>query len=177
MMNIQFKNEAFARSETRTIPCNSGFQPKESAQCKPSGRRILATLITVICLMTLVSLWFSAPAAFAADETCSSCGPDVRVNGDFVHRKDNDSVAIQGAPAGNEAAFHEEINGKNFNITIAHLPAGRYTISIGEVETLASAAGERVFDMTAGDVALAKNFDIFATAGGAGKVTTITGTV
>ena len=45
------------------------------------------------------------------------------------------------------------------------------------METLASAAGERVFDVTAGDVALAKNFDIFAAAGGAGKVTTITGTV
>ena len=73
--------------------------------------------------------------------------------------------------------FHEEINGTNFTVTISHLPAGRYTISIGEVETLAGAAGERVFDVTAGDVALAKNFDIFATAGGARKVTTITGTV
>ena len=172
MMNIQFKIGAFNRSETPATRRNH-----ESAQRKPSGRRILATHIAAICLMTLGSLWFSAPAAFAADETCSSCGPDVRINGDFVHRKDNDSVAIQGAPAGNEAAFHEEINGKNFNITIAHLPAGKYTISIGEVETLASAAGERVFDVTAGDVSLAKNFDIFATAGGAGKVTTITGTV
>ena len=60
---------------------------------------------------------------------------------------------------------------------IAHLPAGKYTIVIGEAETLASAAGERLFDVTSGDVALAMNFDIFATAGGARKACSITGTV
>ena len=42
---------------------------------------------------------------------------------------------------------------------------------------MSSAAGERVFDVTAGDQVLAKDFDIFATAGGARKVATITGTV
>ena len=47
----------------------------------------------------------SAPAAFAADEICSSCGQDVRVNGEFAHRKDNASVTIEGAPADNAAAF------------------------------------------------------------------------
>jgi len=125
--------------------------------------------LTTSAAPLFVGLLLSASAVFAADEICSSCGPDVRVNGEFVHRKDNASVTIQGAPADNAAAFREEINGKNFNITIGHLPAGRYTISIGEVETLASAAGERVFDVMAGDVALAKNFDIFAAAGGKNK--------
>jgi len=176
MMKIQFKNEAFARSETRTTPCNSGFRPKESAQSKPSGRRILATVITAICLMTLVSLWFSVPAAFAADEICASCAQVVSVSGNFAHRKDDASVTIEGA-ADNAAAFHEEINGANFTVSISHLPAARYTISIGEVETLADASGGRLFDVTSGDVSLAKNFDIFAAAGGARKVTYITGTV
>ena len=133
--------------------------------------------LTTFAVPLLAGLLLSAPAAFAADESCSSCGPDVRINGEFVHRKDAATVTIQGAPADNAPAFLEEINGNNFNITIGHLPAGRYTISIGEVETLATAAGARVFDVSAGDVALAKNFDIFAAAGGAGKVTTITGTV
>ncbi len=133
--------------------------------------------LTTFAVPLLVGLLMSAPAAFAADEICSACGQDVRVNGEFAHRKDNASVTIEGASADNAAAFHEEINGTNFTVTISHLPAGRYTISIGEVETLAGAAGERVFDVTAGDVPLAKNFDIFATAGGARKVTTITGTV
>ena len=89
----------------------------------------------------------------------------------ILHRKDSASITIEGAPADNAAAFHEEINGKNFTVTISHLPAGRYTISIGEVETLASAAaGDRVFDVTAGDVSLTKNFDIVAAAGGVQKV-------
>ena len=65
----------------------------------------------------------------------------------------------------NEAAFHEEIYGKNFTVTIAHLPAGKYTIAIGEAETWASAPGERIFSVTSGDTVLATNFDIIATAG------------
>ena len=93
---------------------------------------------------------------------------EVSVSGDFTHRKDNASVTIEGA-TNNAAAFREEINGTNFTVTIAHLPAGKYTIVIGEVETLGGAPGERLFDVTSGDVALATNFDIVATAGGARK--------
>ena len=116
------------------------------------------------------------PAAFAADEICASCGQEVSVSGDFTHRKDNASVTIEGA-TNNAAAFREEINGTNFTVTISHLPAGKYTIVIGEVETLDGAPGERLFDVTSGDVALATNFDIVATAGGANKVCYITGAV
>ena len=147
-----------------------------SNQTSSVGRGGLAAPIPRLVAL-LAGLLFFVAGAFAADESCSSCGPDVRINGEFVHHKDAATVTIQGAPADNAAAFLEEINGNNFNITIGHLPAGRYTISIGEVETLATAAGARVFDVSAGDVALVKNFDIFAAAGGAGKVTTITGTV
>ena len=64
------------------------------------------------------------------------------MSGDFTHHKDDASVAIQGA-ADNAAAFREEIYGKKFTMTIAHLPAGKYTIIIGEAETWAGAPGER----------------------------------
>ncbi len=176
-MNIQLQNMVFDLAETPATRRNADFSSQESAQRKPSGHRRLSTLVAAISLMTLGSLAFSVSDASAADEICSSCGQDVRVNGEFTHRKDSASVTIEGAAADNAAAFREEINGKNFTVTISHLPAGRYTISIGEAETLANAAGERVFDVTAGDVALAKNFDIFATASGARKVTTITGAI
>jgi beta-glucosidase len=124
----------------------------------------------------LAALLLSASATFAADEICSSCGQQVRVAGEFAHRKENGSLTIEGA-SNNAAAFREEIKGTNFTVSVAHLPAGRYTVVIGEVETVASGAGERLFDVTSGDVALARNFDVFAAAGGARKVTTITGTV
>ena len=77
----------------------------------------------------------------------------------------------------NPAAFREDVNGTNFTVTITHLPAGRYTITIGAAETVASGPGERLFDVTSGDNVLARNFDIFATAGGARKVSLITGSV
>ena len=124
----------------------------------------------------IASLWLSVPAAFAADEICASCGQAVSISGDFAHRKEDASVAIGGA-TNNAAAFREEMNGTKFTVSIAHLPAGRYTIEIGEVETVADAPGERQFDVMSGDTVLATNFDIFATAGGARKVCYITGEV
>ena len=137
---------------------------------------ILYPLTAAGFVLMSANIWLLVPTAAAADETCASCGEEVSVSGDFAHRKDDASVTIEGA-ANNAAAFREEINGTNFTVTIAHLPAGKYTIVIGEVETLASAPGERLFDVTSGDVALAKNFDIVATAGGARKVCYITGAV
>ncbi|MGH7990767.1 MAG: glycoside hydrolase family 3 N-terminal domain-containing protein, partial [Limisphaerales bacterium] len=112
----------------------------------------------------------------ADDEVCASCGQQVSVSGSFAHHKVNASVKIEGASS-DPAAFHEAINGTNFTVTITHLPAGKYTITIGEVETVAGAVGERAFDVTSGDIALAKDFDIFATAGGARKVCYINGMV
>ena len=167
-MNTQLTNEAFDLSEAFAIRHETEF---------PSGKARRRGLSSAIILFaSIVGLWLSAPAAFAADEICASCGQQVSVTGDFAHRKDDASVAIEGAAA-NAAAFREEINGKNFAVTIAHLPAGKYTIAIGEVETSAGAAGERVFDVTSGDVSLAKDFDIIAAAGGARKVASITGAV
>ena len=86
----------------------------------------------------LIGLLFSASITFAADEICASCGQQVSVSGSFTHRKDNPSVVIEGA-GNNAAAFREDVNGTNFTVTIAHLPAGKYTITIGAAETV----GER----------------------------------
>ncbi len=115
-------------------------------------------------------------ASSAAGAGCASCGPQVTIAGNYAHRKDNPSEVIEGA--GNKAAaYREDVNGASFIVSIATLPAGTYTITIGAAETSAAAVGERVFDVTAGDVSIARDFDIFATAGGARKVATISGTI
>ncbi len=137
------------------------------------GRFFVA--LAVLSLMSAAGLWLSVPAASAADEVCSSCSQQVTLNGEFVHRKDNPSVTIEGTS--DAAAFQEEVNGSHFTVTIAPLPAGKYTITIGEVETLVSGPGERLFDVMSGDTVIAKTFDIFATAGAARKVCSITGVV
>src|SRR5215469_10601375 len=130
-------------------------------------------IISAVCL---TSPWLSASAAFAAEEICSSCGQQVGISGEFGHRKNDASVTIEGA-GDNARAFREDVNGKNFTVTISHLPAGKYTISIGEAETQMSAPAERLFDVTSGSVVLATNYDIVASAGGPRKVCYITGTV
>jgi beta-glucosidase len=112
----------------------------------------------------VAALNFSGISARAAEESCNACAQQVSLSGDFKHRKDAAELKIEGATE-NAAAFREEINGTNFTVTIAHLPEGKYTIVIGEVETFASAPGERLFDVTAGSVVLATNFDIAAAAG------------
>ncbi len=134
------------------------------------------SMCTMSARLLLAGLFVSASVAFAEDEICASCGQHVSVSGSFTHRKDVPGTAIEGS--GNDAAaFREEINGTNFTVSISHSPAGKYTIIIGEVETLYATPGERLFDVTSGDVALATNFDIVATAGGARKVCYITGVV
>jgi beta-glucosidase len=130
----------------------------------------------MLLLLSATSWWLSAPAAFAAEESCAKCGQAVSVSGEFAHSKYDASLAIEGAD-NNVAAFHEEIYGEHFTVTIAHLPAGKYTISIGEAETWSSASGQRIFSVTSGDTTLAKDFDIVAAAGGARKVCHITGVV
>ncbi|HEV2436159.1 MAG TPA: glycoside hydrolase family 3 C-terminal domain-containing protein [Verrucomicrobiae bacterium] len=124
----------------------------------------------------LAGAGLGTPAVFAAEETCASCSQEVGLSGDFAHRQDDASITIQGA-ANNASAFREDVHGKNFTVTIAHLPAGKYTILIGEVETLVHEPGERLFEVTAGDAALATNFDIVAAAGGVRKVCYLTGVV
>ena len=141
----------------------------------PSAGSIFVSA-AVLFLVSLASQSFLDSVAFAAEEICVSCSHQVSLDGDFTHRKDDASIIIQGA-SDNAAAFREEITGTNFTIGISHLPAGRYTIIIGEVETLLNEPGDRLFDVISGDVMLATNFDIVATAGGVRKICYITGTI
>ena len=163
-------SERFMTASSNNASCAGKPSATRHVPAFPFGR------IWILSVVSAASLSFLTTVAFAADEICVSCGAQVSVSGDFAHRKSNPSVAIEGATA-DAAPFREDINGKDFTITIAHLPAGKYTIAIGEVEITGQAAGERVFDVTAGDVSLAKDFDIFATAGGARKVCYIKGTI
>jgi len=127
---------------------------------KPGKLFQALALASLACLGTL--------RVFAAEESCSSCAQQVSISGDFSHRKDDASLNIEGTD--NPALFREEVSGPNFAVSIAHLPAGKYSISIGEVETVTSNPGERLFDVASGSIPLATNFDIVATAGGPRKV-------
>ncbi len=120
---------------------------------------------------------FTFDVARAGEETCGSCDRLVQASGDFTHFQAARDVPISGAPAGREAAFREEIWGQNFSVSVSHLPAGKYRVVIGEAEVYFSQPGQRVFDVTCGETALATNFDIIAVAGGAGKVCFISGEV
>lgn len=134
------------------------------------------SLLARMARLILAPVLCAAAAVFAADETCTTCGGKVAVSGDFSHRKEPPPVAITGA--GDAAdAYREDVNGPRFVVTVSNLPAGRYTVEIGAAETTAKAAGERVFDVTAGDQVLAKDVDLFAAAGGARKVATLQGTI
>jgi beta-glucosidase len=137
-----------------------------------SARLRFASLAALI----LAGMQWPASAAFAADELWRSGNLQVTVSGNFTHRRDNNRVAIDGA-GDNVAAFRDDVNGQEFTITIPTLPAGKYTITIGAAETVATAAGERVFSVTSGDTPIAKDFDIITAAGGARKVATVSGTV
>ena len=139
-----------------------------------SGNLFMSAALLLLACIIIQS--FSGSIVMAQQEICGSCAYRVTINGDFTHRKDDASVAIQGA-TDNAKDFREEINGKNFTVNISHLPEGIYTIVIGEVETLLSQHGERLFDVICGDKTLATDFDIIAAADGAKKITYITGTV
>ncbi len=115
-------------------------------------------------------------AAIAADEICKTCDGVVSVNGEFKHRKEPPTLNIEGTGERAED-FREDVHRKDFTVTIANLPAGIYSITVGTVETESKASGERVFDVKAGDMVLADDFDIFAKAGSARKVATIEGAV
>src|SRR5271156_791355 len=131
--------------------------------------------------------WFFALAAlftiflnariFADEEICVACDKKVLISGDFSHRRAWGVTTIEGATWRGEEAFREEIFGTNFTLSVTDLPAGKYTVLIGCAEVDFTNAGQRVFDITCGDQIIATNLDIFAAAGGAGKVYFVTDVV
>jgi len=133
-----------------------------------------ATFTRRLRLLLACLLLLPVSMARAADEACTTCGGRVTVTGDFTHRKEPPGPPIPGALA---EPYREDVNGPRFTVTVANLPAGRYTIDIAAAETIATAAGERVFDVTADEQVVAKDFDLFTAAGGMRKVATIHGTV
>jgi beta-glucosidase len=125
--------------------------------------------VLAVCAATIWS-----GSLFAADEICAVCDRKIVVSGDFHHARSAGDLAVQGAARRADAAFREEIYGKNFTVSVQNLPAGTYTLQIGLAETDFTNAGQRVFDITCGDEIVASNLDIFATAGGAGRVLYLT---
>jgi len=77
-----------------------------------------------LLLLSAAISWLLAPAAFAAAKTCASYGQEASVSGEFAHSKYAESLILEGAGK-DAAAFHEEICGEHFTVTIAHLPAGK----------------------------------------------------
>ncbi|MFT3831513.1 MAG: glycoside hydrolase family 3 C-terminal domain-containing protein [Opitutaceae bacterium] len=126
--------------------------------------------------LLLIAVLTAAPSLFAADESCTTCGGAVTVSGDFTHRRIDTAPAVSGAGFKPDA-YREEIHGPAFTVSIANLPAGSYTVEIGTVETFFTAAGARIFDVRAGDVVLARDFDVVAAAGGPFLLATIRGVV
>ncbi len=131
----------------------------------------------LICYAAVGLLCLLSNFAALADETCVSCDKKVLVTGQFEHRRAWGVTTIQGETSRYGDAFREEIFGTNFTVSVSGLPAGRYTAVIGLAEVDYTNAGQRVFDITCGSQILASNLDIFAAAGGAGKVLLISNIV
>jgi beta-glucosidase len=130
-------------------------------------------VLKIFSLAAIFSLSLS-PAANANEEGCSSCDVPVEVTGQFAHYKNSDDLVIQGMIGDDKAAFREEIFGHDFSIVVPHLPAGKYTVVIGEAEVYFNDPNQRIFDVSIGDKIVVTNYDIVAAAGGARKVTYIT---
>ncbi|HVU26280.1 MAG TPA: glycoside hydrolase family 3 C-terminal domain-containing protein [Verrucomicrobiae bacterium] len=111
-----------------------------------------------------------------ADEICNSCEQRVEVIGQTSHFGIDGNQTVQGA-GGNEVAFHEEIWGEDFKIVVPHLPAGKYTVILGESENFFTEPGQRVFSIAIDGKTVATNLDIFAAAGGTKKALYLTNTV
>ena len=133
--------------------------------------------LNIFCLIVVLDSCFSTFPVFGNDEVCVACDKKVVISGEFSHRRAGGVTTIEGVTSRGEEAFREEIYGTNFNLSVSALPAGKYEVVIGLVEVDFTNAGQRLFDIACGDQLLAGNLDIFAAAGGAGKVLLLTNQV
>jgi len=136
------------------------------------AKKILPPVFLLVLSAFLIQISTSV-----ADEMCSVCDRKVVVTGQFQHGHDLEKLTIENAPKRMEEAFREEIHGPNFSVSVPNLPAGKYTVRIGLAEVDYLAAGQRLFDIMSGDQVIETNLDIFATAGGAGRVYILTATI
>jgi beta-glucosidase len=160
------------------------FKPRNHKRCRQNNSlhfvylehfQIMHRLIP--WTLAVFAGWFSVSATFGNEETCIACDRNVVISGQFNHQRAWGVTTIEGAPRHEDEAFREEIYGTNFTLSVSGLPAGQYTVQIGLVEVDFTNAGQRVFDISCDKQVLASNLDIFATAGGAGKVCFVTGQV
>ena len=128
-------------------------------------KRFLVSTIVGLGLTSLIS-----PAALSADELCGACERKVLVTGRFEHHTINPGFIIEGAPRRREEAFREEIVGSNFAVSVPNLDAGKYTAIFGFAETDFGEPRQRLFNISCGEQVVVTNLDLFATAGGSGKV-------
>jgi len=133
--------------------------------------------LKILCLLVVLNGWLSTFTVFGDDEICVACDKKVIVSGEFSHRRAWGVTTIEHAGWRGEEAFREEIYGTNFTLSVSGLPAGKYESVIGLVEVDCTNAGQRIFDITCGNEVIASNLDIFAAAGGAGKVLLLTNQV
>jgi beta-glucosidase len=131
----------------------------------------------ILLALAVLTVWLSPCVAFGGEEVCVACDKNVRINGEFNHRRARGVTTIEGATWRGEEAFREGIYGTNFTLSVSGLPAGQYAVLLGFTEVDFTNAGQRVFDIVCGKQVLASNLDIFAAAGGAGKVYFVTGQV
>jgi beta-glucosidase len=148
----------------------------ERIQGEPATARLFTMPMqrTTFHALAALAVCLSSTAVRADDEACVACDRSVLVSGQFSHGRGHESLPIVGAPRRGEEAFREEIQGTNFTLSVPHLPPGNYTVQIGLAEVDFLDAGQRAFDITCGDQVIASNLDIFAAAGGAGKVLLLT---
>jgi beta-glucosidase len=133
--------------------------------------------LIILCTLVVLTSCLSTPAALGDEEVCVACDRKVLVSGQFSHGRGHESLRIEGAPRRGEEAFREEIYGTNFTLSVPNLSAGKYTVQVGLAEVDFLSAGQRAFDIACGERMLASNLDVFAAAGGAGKVYFVTAQV
>jgi beta-glucosidase len=152
------------------LPMHAALASSGIMKIKFPPRHLFAgAILAIFCLDIHV--------AFADEETCAVCDRKILVSGQFGHGRGHESLTIEGAARRGEEWFREEIYGTNFTVCVPNLPAGQYTTVIGIAEVDFLAAGQRAFDITCGEQVIASNLDIFAAAGGAGKVLYLTNQV
>ena len=113
-----------------------------------------------------------------AEEPCADCEPTVLLAQQSLPPQIiAPAPPTPATPPQDGDAFSQEISGTNFTVTVTDLSPGIYFVRIGLNEVDYSGPGQRIFDITCGTNVIARNLDIFATAGGAGKVCFVTGRV
>ena len=125
--------------------------------------------LAVLFLVSSVSQRLSVSFAFAAQENCNCSTVDhqVSISGEFAASQGRRIGGDPGCRPQYERRFARKSTARLSPSPSANLPAGKYTVVIGETETLLDQAGRRLFDVTSGILRWHKNFDIIATAGSA----------